>query len=152
MQTAGHIAAQEINVSAVRHLADQGFKRRNMLAVDEIVSADMIDHQPFPGQRPGPDGVKDVINMFYAAFPDVQFTNEHIFGSGDLVADHWHMEGTHEGPFMGMPPTGKRVHVEGIEVFRMAEGRIVERWAQVDTMGLLRQLGAIPEPGDLPPG
>lgn len=141
------IVTVEGNTAAVRRLADEGFKRRNMAVVDEIVSAGMIDHHPFPGQQPGPDGVKSIINMFYAAFPDAQFTNEHIFGDGDLVADHWHMEGTHGGPFMGIPPTGKRVRVEGIEIFRLNGGQIVERWAQVDSFGLLKQLGAIPEPG-----
>ncbi len=144
-------AAVEENVAAVRHLANEGFRRHNLAAADEVVSTTMNDHNPFPGQRPGPDGVKDVINMFYAAFPDVTFTNEHIFGAGDLVTDHWHMEGTHQGPFMGIPPTGKRVHIEGIEVFRMAGGKLVERWAQVDSLGLMRQLGVIPEPGG-PPG
>ncbi len=145
------VMSEAQNTAAVRKLADEGFKGRNMASVDEIVSATMIDHNAMPGQKPGPEGVKDFINLLYSAFPDVKFTNEHIFGEGDMVADHWHMEGTHGGPFMGIPPTGRRVHVEGIEVFRMSGGQIVERWAQVDTMGLLRQLGAIPEPGGAPP-
>lgn len=144
------ISLTEKNVAAVWYLADEGFKRRNLAAVDEIVAAEMIDHNAFPGQKPGPDGVKDFINMLYAAFPDATFTNEHIFGSGDLLADHWHMEATHQGPFMGIPPTGKCVRIEGIEVFRMAGGQIVERWAQIDNLGLLKQLGAIPEPGGAP--
>jgi len=150
MSTKEQVMSVEANTAAVRYLADEGFKRRNLASVDEIIFAEMIDHNAMPGQKPGPEGVKDFINFLYAAFPDAQFTNEHIFGEGDLVADHWHMEGTHGGPFMGIPPTGRHVHIQGIEVFRMAGGQIVERWAQIDNMGLLRQLGAIPDPGGVP--
>ncbi len=60
----------------------------------------MIDRNPMPGQQPVPAVIKDFINLLYAAFPDAQFTNEHTFGDGEMVADHCHMEGTHGGPFM----------------------------------------------------
>ncbi len=137
----------EDNKRVVRSLADEGFKAGNLDAVARYISPTLVDHNPFPGQAPGPDGVKAVVTMFHEAFPDVQFTNHHIFGEGDLVADHWHMEGTHHGPFMGLPPTQKRVSVSGIEVFRVKDGKIVERWAEIDQLGLMRQLGVVPDPG-----
>lgn len=137
----------EENKLAVQRLADEAFNRLNLAAVDEFVSPDLIDHNPAPGQLPGPTGVKWFVTMFHEAFPDVHFVNEHVFGEGDLIADHWCMEGTHRAPFMGIPPTGKRVSLSGIEVFRMAHGQIVERWAEIDTLGLMQQLGALPAPG-----
>jgi predicted ester cyclase len=137
----------EDNKTVVRRLADEGFRDADLTAPHRYVSPEMIDHNPFPGQPPGPEGVSGVVSMFYTAFPDARFTNEHIFGEGELVADHWHMEGTHTGPFMGMPPTNKHVTVSGIELFRVKDGKIVERWAQVDQLGLMRQLGVVPPPG-----
>jgi len=136
----------EDNKAAVRRFANEGFNAGNGDTAYTYVSEQMIDHNPFPGQVPGPEGVKQVIAMFHAAFPDVHYTNEHIFGEGDLVTDHWIMEGTHQGTFMGIPPTGKRVKVSGIDIFRMADGKIVERWAEIDTLGMLQQLGAVPAP------
>ncbi len=138
----------EDNKTVVRRLADEGFKAGDFTAMDRYISETMIDHNAMPGQEPGPEGVKKVAGMFRQAFPDVQYTNEHIFGEGDMVADHWRMDGTNTGPFMGHPPTNRRVTVHGIEIFRVSDGKIVERWAQVDQVGLMRQLGLMPAPGD----
>lgn len=136
----------ENNKAAVRRFQNEGFNAGNGESAYTYVSEQLIDHNPFPGQTPGPEGVKHVITMFHAAFPDVHYTSEHIFGEGDLVTDHWIMEGTHQGSFMGIPPTGKRVKVSGVDIFRMADGQIVERWAVIDSLSMLQQLGAIPAP------
>lgn len=84
----------EDNNAAVRRFANEGFNAGNGDTAYTYVSEQMVDLNPFPGRVPGPEGVKQVIAMFHAAFPDVHYVNEHIFGEGDLVTDHWIMEGT----------------------------------------------------------
>ena len=84
--------------------------------------------------------------MFRLAFPDVSFTVEDMIAEGDKVVDRMTWQATHQGPFMGIPPTGNRLTVTEIHINRIAEGRIVERWAQPDLLGLMQQLGAVPAP------
>ena len=83
--------------------------------------------------------------MYRGAFPDLHFTLEDVIGEGDRVVVRWTATGTHKAEVMGVPATGKRVAVTGIEVSRFADGKLAETWVNWDALGLLRQLGAIPE-------
>ena len=78
----------------------------------------------------------------YTAFPDSHYTIEDLVAEGDRVVVRWTSRGTHRGPFRGVAPTGRRVGVTGISIYRMAGGKIVDEWAVADTLGLLEQLGA----------
>ena len=84
---------------------------------------------------------------FLAAFPDLRVAIDDIIAEGDRVAARATMTGTHQGAFMGVPATGRSIRVQAIDIVRIADGRIVEYWAQGDMLGLLQQLGAIPAPG-----
>lgn len=85
---------------------------------------------------------------FVAGFPDLRLTVEAAVGEGDLVAQRIHFEGTHTGPFQGLPPTGRKVEFEGLELNRHgADGRVVEHWFQLDALSLLQQLGLVVVPG-----
>ena len=78
------------------------------------------------------------------AFPDARFTIEDILAEGDKLADQYTISGTHARPFLGIPATGRQIHLAGISIVRISGGKIAERWAVTDQLGLLRQLGALP--------
>jgi predicted ester cyclase len=85
--------------------------------------------------------------MFRGAFPDSYFTVEDMVAEGDKVVTRKTFHGTHEGEFMGIPPSGQAVRMGLIDIVRISEGRVVEHWSMGDTLGLMRQLGVIPQPG-----
>ena len=132
--------------SLIRRLFDEAFNRGNLAVVDELLSPDHFTHTAFGGAPHGPGGLKWLIVMFRAAFPDLHCTVEDEIREGNSFAAHWTMRGTHRGLFLGNPPTGRPVAVQGIIFARTANGRIVEDWTLVDQMGILHQLGMIPPP------
>ena len=117
-------------------------------------NVDALDEGPRPRARLSPAGAppdlqsfKRFLAMFRLACPDMRYTVEDMIAEGDKVVDRLTWQATHQGPFMGIPPTGNRLRVTEIHINRIAEGRIVERWAQPDLLGLMQQLGAVPAPG-----
>ena len=113
---------------------------------DEIVSEACVDHDPAPGQSAGPDGYKMFFAQMRAAFPDLMLTPEHVISSSSELAVAYTIEGTHLGRFMGVEPTGRYVKARGMQMIRFENGRAVERWGSSDELGILRQIGAMPEP------
>ncbi len=109
---------------------------------DEIIAADFVDHT-HPEAAPGPAGVKREVAAFRAAFPDATVTVEQVVSEGDIVAFRFTMRGTQRGPFGAIPPTGKPVTLTGMDFVRIADGKFAELWSNQDTLGLLRQLGAL---------
>ena len=112
---------------------------------DEIIAPDFVDHDPVSGQRPGPGGYKEMVGAFRAAFPDLRVKNEDVIPEGDKVVARWTARGTHNGALMNIPPTGRQVTLKGVDVLRIEGGKIVERWGEFDALGMLRQLGVIPQ-------
>lgn len=107
---------------------------------------DFVEHEETPGLAPTKDGVLEFFRMYRAAFPDLRFDPEDVLASGDKVAARVRATGTHEGEFMGMPATGKRVDVQLIDIIRFGDdGLAHEHWGVVDLMAMMQQLGAIPE-------
>ena len=119
----------------------------NLDEVAQLAAPDYVDHAAPPGLPPGPEGVKQSLTMFRTAFPDLEIQAEDLIADGDKVAARVVIRGTQHGDFQGIPATGKQVTVTGIELFRIANGKIAERWAEVDRLSMLQQLGAIPTPG-----
>ena len=97
----------------------------------------------------GPDGLKRIVTMYRAAFPDVRMTVDDVIASGDKVVLRWHSEGTHRGELAGLAPTGVHGSATGISIDRWQDGKIVEAWAEWDNMGLARRLGAAPPEGSI---
>jgi len=119
----------------------------NIGLVDELVAPDYVNHSPgIPDQPEGPEGIKAVVNMFRGGMPDLRVVIDEVIAEGDRVAVRYTIEGTHEGELFGVPPTGRRVSIESITVERVSEGKIREHWRVTDTLGMMRQLGAIPAP------
>ena len=112
--------------------------------VDELVGANIIDHSPMPGQGPGSEGLKDALTMFRGAFPDLQVTIEDMIAEGEKVVVRVTMRGTHQGEFMGIPATNKKIEIGEMHIVRFAGGKMVEHWGQEDSLGTMQQLGVIP--------
>jgi steroid delta-isomerase-like uncharacterized protein len=91
-------------------------------------------------------GHRQMIAHFQEAFPDGRNTTDVLLADSDMVVQRWTYRGTHRGVFQGIPPTGRRVTLTGISIWRVKDGQIVESWHELDTLGLLQQLGALPAP------
>jgi steroid delta-isomerase-like uncharacterized protein len=111
--------------------------------LDALIAIDLADHSPSPGAPPGLAGTKQTLGMFHAVFSNFRVTVEDMIANGDKVVARLTVNGTNTGEFMGLPPTGKEVTIGGIEMFRVADGKLVERWAEFDMMSLMQQLGAM---------
>jgi steroid delta-isomerase-like uncharacterized protein len=136
----------EENKAIARRFYEEIVGQDNLDAIEEVFAADYVDHDPAnEEQTRGTDGVRAEAGMYKSAFPDMRFTIHEQIAEGDLVVTRWTNQGTHEGELQGMPATGKSVSVEGMTIHRIADGKIAEGWWNWDTMGLMRQLGAISE-------
>jgi steroid delta-isomerase-like uncharacterized protein len=111
---------------------------------EPILAPGYQDHNAPPGTRPGPAGIVQITEPYRQAFPDLHFTVEDQVAEGDKVVTRFVFHGTHRGSLMGIPPTGRQVHMEGISIYRIADGQMQEAWVQYDILGLLQQLGAFP--------
>lgn len=127
--------------------AVEAFNRGDMDAVDRLFTDGYVDHDPSrAGLPPGPEGIRLAWSMMRAAFPDLQVTIEDVISEGDKVAVRGAIHGTHRGELMGIPPTGKRVTISLIDINLIENGKIVERWSQADMLGMMQQLGVVPQP------
>jgi predicted ester cyclase len=130
----------------VRRFIDEYQTGVSDTAFAELLHPDVVDHSRPPGIAPGAQGVRQQFDGFRAGLADFRATILHQVAEGDLVMTHKVFHGTHTGELLGIPPTGREVEILVIDVVRVADGRIVEHWGIVDRLGLLQQLGAIPEP------
>ena len=137
----------EENKALITRAYDEVFNAGNTDALGEILSADIVDHSAMPGSPPGLEGAKQTIGMFLTAFPDLKITVEDMIAEGDKVAVRMTMSGTHKGDFMGIPATGKRISVNGMDFHRIAGGKVVEHWDSFDQMTMMQQLGVMEAPG-----
>lgn len=112
--------------------------------VDELIAEDMVDHTPFPGLPPNREGARMIFEAIRAGFPDHDAEIVHLVAEGNMVATYKTFTGTHEGEFMGIAPTGRKVTIRVMDFVRYRDGQIVEHWNIVDQAGLLQQLGAMP--------
>jgi steroid delta-isomerase-like uncharacterized protein len=121
------------------------FTKGDLDAVNRYLDPGLINHDlPFPGAPDGPEGMRRAAEAFRAALPDWHSEVEELVAEGDLVVERFTASGTHRGELMGVPPTGKTLVLQGIQIFRIKNDKIVERWGRLDELGLLRQLGLAP--------
>src|SRR5919202_6900184 len=130
---------------AIAHRWYEMINSHNLTHMDELFTADFVDHDSAVLNH-DLDGTKQFFSMYLDAFSDVQVTLDDLIAQGDRVAARFTVRGTHKGPFMGLPPTGKPFTLTAIDILRIVDGKIVEHWGEADTLGLLQQLGAIPAP------
>jgi len=137
----------EQNKALIGRFIEELFNRGNMSLADEMLAPDFVDREQLPPGIPNDrEGVKVLTTMLRGAFPDFKATIDDILAEGDKVVVRMTWSGTHKGEFMGIPATGKRVSFGVIDIIRIAGGKLVEHWGQMDSMGMMQQLGAIPAP------
>jgi steroid delta-isomerase-like uncharacterized protein len=124
----------------------EAFNRSDMDALDGFVAPDFVDHNPLPGQAPGLQGLKDAMNMFRAAFPDMRIANEDFIAEGDKVVVRSSARGTNSGTLMGMPPTGKHAELAAIDIWAVKNGRLAEAWHVEELLQMMMQIGLVPPP------
>ena len=138
------MAAQ--NAALSRRIFEDVWNRKNLGAIDDLMSADYVHHDPSsPAVPSGVDGYKQFVNSYMNAFPDAHFTIEDAFTDGQNEVTRWTVVGTHEGELAGIPRTGRRFFVTGITIARLANGKIAESWNNWDALGLMQQLGVVSE-------
>jgi len=124
---------------------------RGASVLDEFVAPDFVDHSPSPGFTPDLEGLKQAYDHFLAASPDGYHIVEDMIAEEDKVMTRVSAYGTQTGELFGIPPTGKQMRMTGIAVHRIANGKIVEHWSELDNLGLMQQLGVVPTPEVPPP-
>jgi predicted ester cyclase len=112
--------------------------------VDRYLAPEFVNHDPFPGFAPDREGLRQTAQVFRQAFPDWHAGQEAHIAEGDLVAERFTARGTHQGELLGVAPTGREVVLAGINIFRVQDGKLVERWGRTDDLGFLQQLGIVP--------
>ncbi len=115
----------------------------NVDAIDIYLDKDVFSHDPFPGQAPGSEGVKDTMRQFRAAFPDKRIMIRDVIAEGDKVMVKFTAQGTHLGEFVGIPASGNAISYEEVVILRVKDKKIVEHWAVADALSLMQQVGAI---------
>ena len=130
------IVDEDPNKAVVRQFIEGFLNTGNSDIADEVLAVDYIDHTPSNPELAGRENIKRFVNEWLAAFPDSHSVVKAMVAEGDKVAGRWTTSATHQGQFRGISPTGKRVEVKAIGIFRIADGRVVESWDKYDTPGL----------------
>ena len=131
------------NIAIVRRLTDEGFVGGKVDVVDDTVAEKCLDHDPMPGQPEGREGQRATCQMVVDGLSDRSIKEDYL-AVGDKVVENWVFTGTHTGDFLGIPATGKRLQIRGLEIWRVEDAKIVERWGVIDVAGVLDQLGLLP--------
>jgi steroid delta-isomerase-like uncharacterized protein len=136
----------EENKAIIRRWIEEGWNQGKADLADELYSLEFsaqdID-QPDKNLR-GPEDIKAYVRQLRNAFPDIHFTIDHLFGEDDKVVGAFTIRGTHQGDFAGIAPTGKKVMFKAVDIWRLKDGKIVERCiARIDRLDLMQQLDAI---------
>jgi steroid delta-isomerase-like uncharacterized protein len=135
----------EENKILVRRFVEEAQIRHNLAAVDEYLSPDFVDHSVPPGLPSGREGVKMQFSMFFSALPDLHALIHDQVADEYKVVTRKTLRGTHQGDLMGISPTGKTIDIEVIDILAVKDGKITDHWNLVDQVGLLKQLGALPD-------
>ena len=134
----------EENKALVREYFEEIDRTGDESVLERYVSADFVDHSPSPGCPPDLDGLKAAFRVFRSGSPGTHRIDD-IIAEGDKVVVRVTGQGVHSGDLFGIPATQREFTATGITILRVADGKIVERWAEVDMLGTLQQLGVIPE-------
>ncbi|HLZ61519.1 MAG TPA: ester cyclase [Ktedonosporobacter sp.] len=137
----------EENKAVIRRLIEEFINQGNTAVAEALVAEDHVALDPVPGQEQGRAGLVASIARMRTAFPDLEWTIEDQVAEGDTVAVSFVWRGTHQGEFLGIPPTGKRVTVSGMGFDYCAAGQCKKSRIVMDTMSLMHQLGVVPPPG-----
>ena len=136
----------EGNKFVIRRSFEELWNKGNLSLADELFAPNYAHHDPStPDVGRGPESEKKRATLYRTAFPDLQLTIEDIIAEGETVMARWSCRGTHKGDLSGIAPTGKQVTISGVSVARFTNGKMVEGWVNWDALGLMQQLGVVPE-------
>jgi steroid delta-isomerase-like uncharacterized protein len=122
---------------------EQAFRAADQATIDDLADPRLVDHNA-PDGDPTLASFKKKVAGFLSIFPDMREDMQDIIGSGDTVATRWVLTGTQQQEFMGIPAAGQTIRVEGMNFYRLQDGRVTDMWTQFDGVALMQQLGAIP--------
>ena len=131
------------NKQFVQQLFAEVMNGHNLSAVGKYI-APGFKHYGVPGAKGGPDGFAETLQRFFDGFHDMQVHAEDAIAEGDTVMTRGYITGTHNGNFMGIPGSGKQIRIDYIDIWKIQDGKAIENWVQMDAMGMMQQLGAMP--------
>jgi steroid delta-isomerase-like uncharacterized protein len=129
--------------AVVRRNTEEVQSRGNFEVFEELFADDFVDHTPQPGMTPNKDGVRDLYHRLRVAFPDFRADIHWQAADGELVTTYKTYHGTHQGMFLGVAPTGRKIHFETVDVMRVRNGKITDHWGVANLFSLMQQLGAL---------
>ncbi len=139
-------ATTKANLEVVSRFIEEFKNKANQEIVDELMSPDFVHHLTDPRLPEGREAIKLLGQSIVAGFPDVHASVQDLLADGDKVIERTQTSATHTGEFNGIPPTGRQGGWTEMHIYRLKGGKIVEMWSEIDLLGLLVQLGAIPGP------
>lgn len=134
------------NKALVQRFFDEVINQRNLAVLDQFISPNAVNHTVPAGL---PQGVSQFLGLHLNAFPDVKATVQELLADGDKVVALVSYRGTQQGTFRAISPTNKQITVMGINIFRIANGKMVEHWGLTDRLSALQQMGVVPPPGQI---
>jgi len=130
------------NKAIIRRLYEEFWNKRNLKLADEIISPSHALYEPLAADsKIGPKAYRATAERFHAGLHDLHFGIQDLISEQNKVVAVWVLSGTHQGEFLGLPPTNKKVSIEGITIHQIENGKIFDSHASWDTLGLMRQLG-----------
>jgi steroid delta-isomerase-like uncharacterized protein len=138
----------EQNKTNVRRLFEEVWNKGHMSVADELLASTYTHHDnSTPDSGRGPESEKKRVTLYRNAFPDIRFTVQDMISEGEAVVARWSCHGTHKGELNGIAPTGKQFNITGISIARFTNGKMFEGYVNWDGLGLMQQLGVVPEVG-----
>jgi steroid delta-isomerase-like uncharacterized protein len=141
------VSETQKNRELIKWYIENGVNKNNLDNILSLFADDGFDHSAPPGMPQGKEGVRMLFSMFFTGFPGIQAQIEDVLAEGDLIVFRATVRGKHTGVFMGIPPTGREIEARVIDVIRIENGKIKERWGGFDTFGMAQQLGIVPPLG-----
>ncbi len=142
------VSRTEANLALTRRFMDDVLNGQDLSVIGDILHPDGVYHDSAGNEVREIEANRGMIATYFEAFPDLSVTVEDQVAQGDRVVTRSTVQGTHDGPLMGIPPTNRSVTVHGIVIDRIVDGNVVETWEQFDQMGMMQQLGIIPNPAE----
>jgi steroid delta-isomerase-like uncharacterized protein len=134
----------EENKAIIRRMTEEFYNQGNIESAEHFFADSYVHHDPASPHVRDRDGLKQMLRAFLVGCPDLHITIDQLLAEGDMVTKRWTFHATQSGDLSGLPPTGKRITMSGLELFRLEGGKIVECWVGYDNLSLLQQLGVIP--------
>ena len=131
----------EQNKKIIQRLFNEGMNEKKFQIFDEIISDKFVNHG-IPNAPTGPNGFKAIVQQFLSAFPDMEVNVTEIIAEGETVATRGYLAGTHNGEFMGVNASGKKVRIDYVDFWKLNNGKCIENWVQMDVAGVMQQIGS----------